>query len=93
MTLDLVARCRKYGTNFQDHYLRHLFEYNFPMPSADDFKKAPLYQEIGEGPRTVAEYDENIKDVMENPIGKRAPANMDVDTWQKNLDDFLASRK
>ena len=93
MTLDLVARCRKYGTNFQDHYLRHLFEYNFPMPYADDFKKAPLYKEIGEGPRNVAEYDENIKDVMENPIGKRAPENMDVDTWQKNLDDFLASRK
>ena len=93
LDLDLVARCRKYGTNFQDHYLRHLFEYNFPMPYADDFKKAPLYREIGEGPRNVAEYDENIKDVMENPIGKRAPENMDVDTWQKNLDDFLASRK
>ena len=93
LDLDLVARCRKYGTNFQDHYLRHLFEYNFPMPYADDFKKAPLYKEIGEGPRNVAEYDENIKDVMENPIGKRAPENMDVDTWQKNLDDFLASRK
>lgn len=60
---------------------------------ADDFKKAPLYKEIGEGPRNVAEYDENIKDVMENPIGKRAPENMDVDTWQKNVDEFLASRK
>ena len=93
LDLDLVARCRKYGTNFQDHYLRHLFEYNFPMPYADDFKKAPHYKEIGEGPQNVAEYDENIKDVMENPIGKRAPENMDVDTWQKNLDDFLASRK
>ena len=55
LDLDLVARCRKYGTNFQDHYLRHLFEYNFPMPYADDFKKAPLYKEIGEGPRNVAE--------------------------------------
>ena len=41
----------------------------------------------------MAEYDENIKDVMENPIGKRAPENMDVDTWQKNVDEFLASRK
>lgn len=93
LDLDLVTRCRKYGTNFQDHYLRHLFEYNFPMPYADDFKKAPLYKEIGEGPRNVAEYDANIADVMENPIGKRAPENMDVDTWQKNLDDFLASKK
>lgn len=80
LDLDLVARCRKYGTNFQDHYLRHLFEYNFPMPYADDFKKAPRYKEIGEGPRNVAEYDANIADVMENPIGKRAPENMDVDT-------------
>ena len=93
LDLDLVDRCRKYGTNFQDHYLRHLFEYNFPMPYADDFKKAPLYEAIGEGPVNAAEYDENIKDVMENPIGKRAPESMDVDTWQKNLDDFLTSKK
>lgn len=82
-----------YKLNEHYHYLRHLFEYNFPMPYADDFKKAPLYKEIGEGPRNVEEYDANIADVMENPIGKRAPENMDVDTWQKNLDDFLASRK
>lgn len=93
LDLDLVTRCRKYGTNFQDHYLGHLFEYNFPMPYADDFKKAPLYKEIGEGPKNAAEYDANIAEVVENPIGKRAPENMDVDTWQKNLDEFLASKK
>ena len=90
LTMDLQEL---YKLNEHYHYLRHLFEYNFPMPYADDFKKAPLYKEIGEGPRNVEEYDANIADVMENPIGKRAPENMDVDTWQKNLDDFLASRK
>lgn len=96
LDLDLVTRCRKYGTIFMDHYLKHLYEYNFPMPFADDFRKAPLFKDmgIGQGPGTSPEeYDAEIASVVENPIGKRAPEPLDVELWQKNLDEFLASKK
>lgn len=96
LDLDLVSRCRKYGTIFMDHYLKHLYEYNFPMPFADDFRKAPLFKDmgIGQGPGTSAEeYDAQIAPIVENPIGKRAPEPMDIEGWQKNLDEFLASKK
>lgn len=92
LDLDLVDRCRKYGTIFKDHYMKHLFEYNFPMPYGDDFTKAPLYKELGIGPEGADGYDEEIADVVENPIGKRAIEELDVETWQKNLDEYLTEK-
>ena len=95
LDLDLVERCRKYGTNFQDFYLRHLFEYKFPMPYAQDLTQAPLYKELGEGPRNADEYDANTAKLIDNPIGKRAeatPTEEDVATYQKTLDVFLNSK-
>lgn len=93
LDLDLVDRCRKYGTIFMDHYMKHLFEYNFPMPYGDDFTKAPLYEQLGIAPRNADEYEKNVAAVMENPIGRRASASMEVEDWKKNLDEFLARKK
>ena len=94
LDLDLVERCRKYGTIFMDHYIKHLYEYNFPMPYADDFRKAPIYKDmgIGNGPGNAVEYDENVKEEMGEPIGRRMEEPMDVEGWQKNLDEFLAKK-
>ncbi|MEA4923543.1 MAG: carbon-nitrogen hydrolase family protein [Eubacteriaceae bacterium] len=89
LDLDLVYRCRKYGTIFMDHYLKHLFEYDFPMPYADDFKKAPLYKQLGIGPANSEAYDENVRDIGGVSIGKRVHADIDLKCLQKNLDDFL----
>lgn len=91
LDLDLVTRCRKYGTLFMDHYMKHLFEYNFPMPYADDFRKAPLYKDLGIGPRHAKDYDKNIEEVVDNPIGKRSlGSDIDTDKIQANLDKFLS---
>lgn len=93
LDLDLVSRCRKYGTNFMDHYLKHLFEYNFPMPYGDDFTKAPLFKQLGIAPGNADEYDENVKGAGADSIGYRLMPKLDLEGWQKKLDDFLASRK
>ena len=92
LDLDLVTKCRKYGTIFMDHYMKHLFEYNFPMPFADDFRKAPLFEMLGIGPANAAEYDENVKETGAGSIGIRAEEHLDLEGWQKNLDEFLASK-
>lgn len=92
LDLDLVSRCRKYGTNFMDHYLKHVFEYNFPMPYADDFRKAPLFKELGFAPGNANEYDENIKEIVGENISKRYEPELPLEQWQKNLDEFYAKR-
>lgn len=76
-----------------DHYLKHLFEYNFPMPYGDDFTKAPLFKQLGIAPGNADEYDENVKGAGADSIGYRLMPKLDLEGWQKKLDDFLASRK
>lgn len=93
LDLDLVKRCREKGTLFMDHYLRHLYEYNFPMPYADDVRKAPLFQSLGSAPSNADAYDENIKDIFENPIGRRAAKDIDVDQLEAKLAAFLQEKK
>ena len=65
------------------------------MPYATDLTKAPLYSELGEGPRNVDEYDANLAKLVENPIGKRGeptPTLEDVAAYQKKLDEFLNNK-
>jgi len=89
LDLDLVERCRQKGTLFMDHYLRHLYEYNFPMPFAGDVRRAPLFQTLGKAPGSADEYDANIQDVFENPIGRRAPKDLDIDALESKLSQYL----
>ena len=92
LDLDLVDRCRKYGTIFMDHYMKHLFEYNFPMPYADDFRQAPLYAKLGIAPGNADEYDTNVHPVGANTIGTRYVADLPIEEWQSNLDEFLSKK-
>ena len=41
----------------------------------------------------AAEYDENVKETGAGLIGIRAEEHLDLEGWQKNLDEFLASKK
>lgn len=43
LSLDLVNQCREYGTIFMDHYIKHLKQYNFPMPYSSKISEAPVY--------------------------------------------------
>jgi predicted amidohydrolase len=89
LDLDVVSRCRKSGTMFLDYYLKHLHEFNFPMPYAGDFREAPLLKQLGDAPGNPAEYDENIKEIWKGPIGRRAPKKIDFDTIKENLARYL----
>ena len=46
----------------------------------------------GIAPGNADEYDANIAPEVDNPIGKRAIEDMDLEGWQKNLDEFLAEK-
>lgn len=89
LDLDLVARCRRTGTLFMDHYLKHLNEYRFPMPFADDMTKAPLFKTLGIGPKDAEDYDKNISSTFGTFLGKRAEDNLDFEALASNLNDFL----
>lgn len=93
LDLDLVTRCRENGTLFMDHYLKHLLEYDFPMPFADDITKAPLFQSLGAAPKDAEEYDKNIKGVFKNYLGKRTLFQPDFEAYALNLREFLEKRK
>lgn len=92
LDLDLVRRCRETGTIFMDHYLKHLNEYHFPMPFAEDVRKAPLFKTLGIGPRNAEEYDKNIMSSFENYLGRRVEDNLDFETYQNNLEKFLKNK-
>ena len=92
LDLDLVTRCRQKGTMFMDHYLRHLYEYEFPAPYAGDLRSAPVFKDLKAAPASAEEYDENIRDIFENPIGRRAPKDADIDALERELGEYLESR-
>lgn len=89
LDLDLVKRSREYGTLFLDHYMQHLREYNFPMPFAQDISKAPLFENLRPAPRTVAEYEKDVKEVGVGTIGKKNEIPLDLDKLEENLNLFL----
>lgn len=92
LDLELVKRCRQKGTMFLDHYLRHLYEYNFPAPFASDLRSAPVFKDLKEAPSNAEEYDENISDIFENPIGDRAPKDTDIEQLEQNLSEYLTKK-
>jgi len=60
LDLDVVTRCRQYGTLFMDHYLQHLKEFAFPMPFAENWHKAPLFKSLEAAPANIAEYERQV---------------------------------
>lgn len=92
LDLDLVTRCRRTGTLFMDHYLKHLHEYNFPMPFAGDITQAPLFKTLGIGPRNAEDYDKNISGTFENILGRRFAGELDFEGFGRNLKEFLPKK-
>ncbi len=92
LDLDLVSRCRQHGTIFMDHYMQHLREYSFPMPYAQNVSKAPLFETLPPAPKNVKEYEEMVKEVGVCQIGNLNEDNLDIETWQKNVKDFLKNK-
>ncbi len=69
LDLDKVRTAREYGTIFMDHYLKHLKQYDFPMPFAGRIGDAPLYKNLTPPPNNPAEYAEKMKEIGVGTIG------------------------
>lgn len=94
LDLDLVARCRRYGTMFLDHYVQHLRDYELPpVPYTDDYAKAPVYENLPAAPANVAEYEADVKQIGVCQLGKLVEIEPDLEMLDKNLREFLAEKK
>ena len=89
MVFDIPEKKTKVGVQI-------CYDLNFPEISRNEtLMGAEVLVKLTMDPQELYKLNEHYHYVraLENPIGKRAPENMDVDTCQKNLDDFLASKK
>lgn len=67
--LDNVRKCREYGTKFMDTYLKHIRDFNLPMPFANKAKEAPIFRNLGDSPINKKEYAQKIKEIGLYNIG------------------------
>lgn len=93
LDLDLVHRCRKYGTMFLDHYLQHLRDFRLPpVPYAEDYSKAPVYKDLPPCPNSAAEYEKSVQEVGVCEIGRLVEDEIDAEQLEKNLRAFLLKK-
>lgn len=93
LDLDLVDRCREYGTMFIEHYLQHVRDYPLPMPFSDDIKKAPLFQHMNKISETLKEYEKEMKQKGISEIGNCIEQEPDIQIVQNNLIEFMKAQK
>lgn len=94
LDLDLVNRCRQYGTMFLDHYVQHLRDYALPpIPYTDDFSKAPVYEHLQAAPANVYEYEADMQKIGACQLGKLVEHTPDLEQMEKNLRRFLSQRQ
>jgi len=93
LDLDLVSRCRRYGTMFLDHYVQHLRDYALPpIPYQDDYTKAPVYENLPAAPANPVDYEADVQEVGVCQLGKLTPMEPDLELCEKNLREFLSKR-
>lgn len=94
LDLDLVSRCRRYGTMFMDHYVQHLRDFQIPpVPYMEDLAKAPVYQTLPACPGTAVDYEADVKPAGVCELGRLTPMEPDLEQMERNLRDFLAQRQ
>lgn len=94
LDLDLVSRCRRYGTMFLDHYVQHLRDYALPpIPYSDDFAKAPVYKNLPAAPANVYEYEADMREIGACRLGKLTEMAPDLEKLERNLREFLGQRQ
>ncbi|MGN0193512.1 MAG: carbon-nitrogen hydrolase family protein [Pseudoramibacter sp.] len=93
LDLDLVRRCRQYGTLFLDHYLRHLMAYRFPMPYAEDVRQSPLGRTLEAAPENPKAYLDNLQAIGAEPISRGAAPSAPPEIWAEKLEAFLEARE
>ncbi len=92
LDLDLVTKCRKYGTIFMDHYVQHLRDFNIQSPYANCLADAPVYRDLETAPKNVDEYEVQVKQEGVCEMGNRILLDVDVEADQRAVEEFLKSR-
>lgn len=93
LDLDLVRRCRRYGTLFLDHYLQHLRDFQLPpVPYAEDYSRAPVYRDLPAAPENAAEYEESMREAGAGQLGRMVEDAPDLELLERNLRAFLLKR-
>lgn len=94
LDLDLVSRCRRYGTMFLDHYVQHLRDYAIPpVPYMEDLTQAPVYQNLPACPASAVEYEADVKSVGVCELGRLTAIEPDLSQVEAHLREFLAERQ
>lgn len=91
LDLDLVKRCRDFGTGFLDHYIKHLGQYNFPMPFAGRTGSAPVYDTLSPAPDNIEAYDEKAREMGFGGLGKQNENDgaAAMEQYRRSLQEFL----
>jgi len=91
LDLDVVKNAREYGTIFMDHYLKHLRQYDFPMPFSGNRSEAPVFKNLSPAPSNQKEYEEKMKEIGVGNIGRKSAKLEDLnpDAAQNPLQERL----
>lgn len=93
LDLDLVYRCRRYGTMFLEHYLQHLRDFRLPpVPYVEDYSQAPVYRDLPAGPENVAAYERDVQEIGACQLGRLVEDEIDTEQLEKNLRAFLLKK-
>ena len=93
LDLDLVHRCRKYGTLFLDHYLQHLRDYQLPpVPYTEDYSQAPVYKDLPPCPNNAAEYEKSVQEEGVCQLGTLVEEELDTEALERDLRVFLLKK-
>ena len=93
LDLDLVEQCRVYGTMGIEHYIQHVRDYNLPMPFTGHIEQAPLFQTLSKVPKTLKEYQKEMKIKGISEIGKQIEQQPDISEIEHRFIDFMEKRK
>lgn len=92
LDLDQVSLCRNYGSLFNDHYLQHVRDFNFPMPYADNMVEAPVFDHIITSPKSQKEKDAALAKIGITTIGHSEKRDSSNEDYIKNMDSFLTDK-
>lgn len=89
LDLDMVRRCREYGTMFIEHYLQHVRSLELPAPFAGRESEAPLFQNLTRMPDTAVEYAKAVQEMGFTQIGEQLEVKSNTAEIKRKLKNYL----
>ncbi len=93
LDLDLVEKCRVYGTMGIEHYIQHVRDYDLPMPFTGNMEQSPLFQTLTKVPKTLKEYQKEMRAKGISEIGNPVEQQPDISEIERCFAEFMEKRK